>query len=124
MIDLAEKPATLDPSLVKVDALASRWARGERESSPLHPLEAIRLLHDGAVLGGGRIPTPDDILKFDQCLNESPPNRWIIVLWYQTGGSVKQKAKRIGISRAQLYIEWRNTLSYIRGWLHAHGIDS
>lgn len=114
----------LDDQLQGVNSLAIRWARGERTSVPLHPLEAIRLLHDGAVLGGGPIPTPDDIMAFDRCFNEgSPRDRAIIRVWYQSGGSAAQKASRLGISRAAIYTEWKSTLSYFRGWLRAHGID-
>lgn len=114
----------LDSELEPVDRLAGRWASGDRPTGSLHPLEAIRLLHDGAVLGGGHIPTPDDVLKFDECyMQSSVRDRSLITVWYTTGGSSEQKAKRLGISRATLYVEWKRTLSYFRGWLSAHGID-
>jgi hypothetical protein len=124
MIATMDRAPKLDPQLYPVDALANRWSSGERHKGSLHPLEAIRLLHDGAVLGGGAIPTPEDIMKFDQCFTESTPHdRSIISVWYKSGGSVQQKASRLGISRANLYIEWGRTLSYFRGWLRAHGLD-
>lgn len=120
----AGRAPSLDPELEDVDKLAGRWASGERPSGSLHPLEAIRMLHDGAVLGGGQIPTPEDVLKFDECyVQSSPKDRSVIAVWYQTGGSSEQKAKRLGISRATLYVEWKRTLSYFRGWLRAHGVD-
>jgi hypothetical protein len=116
---------TLDADLESVDNLAQRWSCGERPPHSMHPLERIQLLHDGAVLGGsGPIPTPDDLLKFDACfIQSSMRDRSIITVWYTTGGSAEQKAKRLGISRATLYVEWKRTLSYFRGWLRAHGID-
>jgi hypothetical protein len=115
---------SLDPELEDVDKLAGRWACGERDRGSMHPLEAIRLLHDGAILGGGHIPTPEDVLKFDECyVQSSTKDRSLISVWYQTGGSSEQKAKRLGISRATLYVEWKRTLSYFRGWLRAHGLD-
>jgi hypothetical protein len=126
--ELAARPGrapSLDPELEDVDKLAGRWASGDRSSgATLHPLEAIRLLHDGAVLGGGQIPTPEDVLKFDECyMQSSSKDRSLIAVWYQTGGSSEQKARRLGISRSTLYVEWKRTLSYFRGWLRAHGID-
>jgi hypothetical protein len=124
VIEILSRAPKLDPVLENVDRLASRWAAAERTSTPLHPLEAIRLLHDGAVLGGGPIPTADDILAFDRCLHQAPDrDKAVINLWYTTSGSAEQKAKRIGISRAQFYTEWGRTLSYFRGWLRAHAID-
>ena len=114
----------LSPELESVDRLAVRWASGDRSSGSLHPLEAIRLMRDGATFGGGKIPTPEDIMKFDQCfIGSSGRDKAIISVWYRTGGSADQKAKRLGISRASLYIEWGRTLSYFRGWLRAHAID-
>ena len=115
---------SLDPALESIDRLATRWAAGERQNGSLHPLEAIRLLHDGAVLGGGAIPTPEDIMKFDECYMRSPKREQAVVsVWYKSGGSAEQKAKRLGISRATLYVEWKRTLSYFRGWLKANGLD-
>lgn len=125
-VDIAPRTRapSLDDELLPVNSLAVRWASGERPHGSLHPLEAIRLLHDGAVLGGGSIPTPDDLLKFDECfMQSSPRDRSVISVWYKTGGSSDQKARRLGISRATLYVEWKRTLSYFRGWLRAHGID-
>lgn len=115
----------IDEELEGIDQLAQRWSCGEREPQAMHPLEAIRLLHDGAVLGGsGPIPTPDDLLKFDECfLQSSQREKSVINIWYTTSGSADQKAKRLGISRASLYVEWKRTLSYFRGWLRAHGLD-
>jgi hypothetical protein len=124
MAETLTRAPKLDQQLVKVDGLAARWACGERPAGTLHPLEAIRLLHDGAVLGGGPIPTSEDLLKFDECyVQSSQQDRAVISVWYKTGGSADQKAKRLGISRATLYVEWKRTLSYFRGWLRAHAID-
>jgi hypothetical protein len=121
---LPDRSPKLDPRLENVDRLAMRWAAGEREHRSLHPLEAIRLLHDGAVLGGGPIPTPDDLVLFDRCLNMcSARERLVIQVWYCTWATAEQKAKQLGVSRATLYNEWKSTLSYFRGWLRGHGLD-
>jgi hypothetical protein len=126
-LDVVDRPSRapkIDPRLEAVDRLAIRWASGERPTQALHPLEAIRLLHDGATLGGGPIPTPDDIMKFDECFMASPQrHRALITVWYRSSGSAKQKAAKLGVSRASLYIEWGHTLSYFRGWLRGAGID-
>lgn len=121
---LPDRSPKLDPRLESVDRLAGRWALGEREHRSLHPLEAIRLLHDGAVLGGGPIPTPDDVLLFERCLHEcASRERLVIQLWYCTYATAEHKAKQIGVSRATLYVEWKNALSYVRGWLRGQGLD-
>jgi hypothetical protein len=120
----AVRAPALDARLIGVDRLATRWAKDEQGTRKLHPLEAIRLLHDGAVLGGGPIPTPADIIKFDDCHRQSPPHdRAVIHIWYRTHAVAQVKADRLGVSRASLYIEWKNSLAYYRGWLRANGLD-
>lgn len=115
----------IDTALRKVDDLADRWAKyGDDRGKRMHPLEAIQLMHDGAILGGGHIPMPDDIAAFDACFSAAPDrDRAVITVWYEQAGSAKQKAKRLGISRSQIYVELKVTLSHFRGWVRAKGID-
>lgn len=114
----------LESGLRGTDALADRYYRRQLTSGTLHPLEAMRLMHDGAVLGGSTAPMPDDELAFDQIYATAPTREKATMdCWYKGGGSVQQKAKRLGMSRASLYLLWKTALSYFRGRLHAKGID-
>ena len=118
-----ERPMRLEDGLQSVDSLADRYYRRQHSGGSLHPLEAMRLMHDGAVLGGTSAPMPDDELAFDQVRATAPTReRATMDCWYSTGGSAQQKAKRLGISRASLYLLWKTALSYFRGRLHAKGI--
>ena len=67
---------------------------------------------------------PDDELAFDQIYATAPSREKATMdCWYKGGGSVQQKAKRLGMSRASLYLLWKTALSYFRGRLHAKGVD-
>lgn len=113
----------LEPSLVPVDRLAASWARGDREGGRLHPLEAMRLMHDGAILGGAPPPPADDLIAFDQCyLQSTVMDRVLIDVWYKTGWSSDVRAKKLGISRTKLYARWKEVLNFYRGWLQSHGV--
>lgn len=115
---------SLDTYLEAVDRLAVKWAQEEHPRPRMHPLEAIRLLHDGAILGGGPIATPDDIRLFDECYRAASQfDQAIVSVWYRNNMPVQLKAERVGISRAQLYNEWKRTLSYFRGWLRSKGLE-
>lgn len=113
----------LDPELAPVDELAERWSKVRDETRSRHPLETIRLMHDGAVLGGHNPPMADDVLAFDQAYTKSPPRyKSLIAVWYKGHGPSAQKAKRLGISRTRLYTEWKYALHYIRGQLRSQGV--
>lgn len=127
-LDTVKKLApTSDSKLDEVDYLARRWASGEGavdDRRGMHPLETIRLLHDGAVMGGGPIGVPPDIELFDECFRQAAGNhKAVIRVWYGNNWTVEAKAKRLGVSRATLYREWGRTLSHFQGWLRAHGLD-
>lgn len=113
----------LPDDLAPIDSLADRWSRIDRVTGSLHPLEAIRLLHDGAVLGGGDAPLPHDIELFDQVYCAAPiVERKFIDVWYKERSPVTAKANRLGISRTSIYTKWREVLQYYRGQLHARGL--
>ena len=121
--EIENRTAAPDPRLKLVDQLADRWSRLGFEGGRLHPLEAMRLMHDGAVLGGTSAPMADDVLAFDQEYAKAPTREKLVIdVWYCSGGSALQKAHRMHISRATLYLEWKAALSYMRGRLHGRGI--
>jgi len=122
VIEVEQRGARLDVELRGVNDLAERYYRGQRGGGPLHPLEAMRLMHDGAVLGGASLVMPDDELAFDRVRATAPVReKATLDVWYTAGGSAAQKAKRLSVSRATLYLHWKAALAYFRGRLHEKG---
>jgi hypothetical protein len=122
-IEIDQRVTKLDAELRAVNDLAERYYRNMREATKLHPLELMRLLHDGAVLGGVLGAMPDDQVAFDQVRATAPKReRSTMDDWYTSGGSAAQKAKRRGVARATLYLHWKSALGYFRGRLHEKGI--
>lgn len=118
------KTIQLDSELKGIDQLAVRYYRGQFQGSKRHPLETIRLMHDGAVLGGAPKTMGDDELAFDQIRATAPKReRLTLDCWYTTSGSAAQKAQRLHVSRATLYLHWKAALGYFRGRLHEKGIQ-
>lgn len=116
----------LDVSLIETDNLLKRWAAGERMGGGggLHPLEAIRLLHDGAVLGGSDAPTSEEIMILDEIISTGPKEtKAFLDVWYRNGSPVYLKAQRLGISRTVIYTKHKEQLQYIRGRLHGRGVS-
>jgi hypothetical protein len=110
--------ATLAPDLQPIDRVLTRWGKHERRPSmPIHPLEKIRMLHDGAVFSGP-VPEPDWILLIDSAVTKAPNEvRVLIVRWYCFADPVTVKAQRLGLSRASLYTHWHGALRYMQGSL-------
>jgi len=122
-IEVEQRSTKLDAELQGVNSLAERYYRNVREAAKLHPLELMRLLHDGAVLGGVLGEMPDDQVAFDQVRATAPKReRGVMDDWYTSGGSSAQKAKHRGICRATIYLHWKSALGYFRGRLHEKGI--
>ena len=122
-VEIEQRSTKLEAELQGVNSLAERYYRNVREAAKLHPLELMRLLHDGAVLGGVLGVMPDDQVAFDQ-VRATAPTRERVTMddWYTSGGSAAQKAKRRGVARATLYLHWKSALGYFRGRLHEKGL--
>ncbi len=120
----ALRQPTLHERLVPVDELGKRWARWGEDRPSLHPLEAMRLLHDGAVLGGGSKLMPDDIRAFDEVLCAAPEEKnALLKLWYMKRHLTSaQIADRLRISRSSLYIYRNDALWYMLGALNTKGV--
>lgn len=113
---------SLEHALNHVDALLDRFYRQTASHRSLHPLEAIRLMHDGAVLGGGYTAFPDDLALLDRVITAAYiDTRAFIDVWYRDSSSVQQKADRLGISRTDIYKAWKQHLGYLAGALRTHG---
>jgi hypothetical protein len=116
---------SLSPELVPTDNLLDAWARDRWQGlgGGLHPLEVMRLLHEGVALGKERLSTDDILIIVDQTYLQSPAKtKALVTVWYQDRGAVISKAKRLGISRSALYIEWKATLHYFRGAFRTKGL--
>lgn len=120
------RPAKLEDDLIPVDAVGRRWNAWGRERYPLHPLEAIELLHDGAVLGGGPQDMPDDVRAWDELLaDEAVPvkQRTLLRVWYSNLGTPTAViAQRVNISRSVLYERWKQSLWFMKAALRARGL--
>lgn len=119
--------ATIDPELVAVDKLLDAWARDAREGGQgggMHPLERLRLLHDGAVFGSDAPMSNDEILIIvDRAYLMCPVRtRAVLSAWYKSQAPAEVKARRLGISRTALYTHWKSALWFIRGVLIARGL--
>jgi hypothetical protein len=64
-----------------------------------------------------------NVMTLDRILAESDGlYKAVIIEWYIRGGSVSQKAERLGTNRTDLYALWRRSLEYLRGRLHGQGV--
>jgi hypothetical protein len=114
----AMKKKLLDPVLQPIDEIAIRYYNAQREAQKLHPLERMRLLKDGAVLGGGTNEYPDDLAAFDKAHAKADRRTQLVMdTWYKSGDPAYLKAARIGVSRSGLYTLWRSALWYFKGQL-------
>jgi hypothetical protein len=78
---------------------------------------------EGAPLPGGEEVIQDDVLALDGVIQRSHESVYaLLYVWYCTGGSVEQKATRLGKSRSAFYSDWRTYLAYLRGRLHHLGV--
>jgi len=114
-------PAGLDAT----DQLLKRWGAGSRDrrGGSLHPLERLRMLRDGTVFSEP-VPPPKEFEIIDNVLATCEPyTKNFIVLWYCEMQSVRVKATTLGYSKTQMYVEWRVQVSYVRGRLHARGLQ-
>lgn len=116
--------ACLDPDLQPTDRLLDVWARDDRQGGGgPHPLVTLALLHDGEVLGGAPLSPDDVMIVVDKAYLSSPPRvQAFLRVWYKSPDAAPTKARRLGISRSALYVEWKATLWFMRGSLRARGL--
>jgi hypothetical protein len=118
-------PAQLEADLAPTDQLLDAWARDGREGQGggMHPLEVMRLIHEGAVLGADKLSTDEILILVDKTYLASPARtKALIDVWYKSPLPVTVKAKRLGISRAAMYTQWKAMLWYFRGALRSSGL--
>jgi hypothetical protein len=118
--------SNLDPELVATDQLLDAWARDARRGTGggMHPLERLRLIHDGVILGPPEMSNDDILMIVDRAYLECPEKtRALISIWYKSNAPAQVKAHRLGISRAALYSHWRAALWFLRGLLRGRGLS-
>jgi hypothetical protein len=119
--------AQLDPELVAVNSLMEAWGRDARDTGSrggMHPLERLRLLHDGAVFGC-EMSNDEIMISVDRVFLMCPARtRAMLLVWYRSHAHAPStvKSHRLGISRTALYNHWRAALWFIRGALVARGL--
>jgi len=110
----------LDYELGAVDRLLGRWAPYALSEAnlgrTLHPIARAIIQAEGAALPGAPPEMPDDVLAVDRVIAKAPAAvKFVIQIWYCTGGSSAQKAKRLNCSRAMVYQLWNGALRYVQG---------
>lgn len=110
---------SLPDDLIPVNSLLERWGRGTRvvEGGGMHPLERMRLLHDGATLGGGG---GDDewLYIIDAEVSHAPGDvRSLIVVWYTLRVPLGVKMQRLGYQKTTIYVKRNEALRYMQGAL-------
>lgn len=116
----------LDDDLKGMDGLCQRWAREafDWEKRCANPIYRAMKEREGAAL-----PTGEERMSYevgilcDVLASADERYNAVVEVWYTQGGSVKQKAGRLGTNRTDLYSQWRRTLEYLRGRLHAEGVE-
>ena len=114
----------LPEDLKGMDELALRWSQQafEWKQPNANPIYWAMREREGAALPGGEPPPmDDDVLAFDRCVRNSHAAVFAFLkVWYCTGGSVDQKAKRIGLpNRGAMYKRRDVYLAELRGQLRA-----
>lgn len=116
----------LDESLKGIDALCERWAIQTKDyyGGSASSIWKIMREREGAGMSGGGLIISADVLCLESVLVDAEDRYLLMVkVWYGSTSSVDQKAKRLGMSRTELYGQWRRTLEYLRGRLHAIGVN-
>lgn len=116
---------SIDPVLQATDRLLDIWSRDDRGigGGGLHPLEAMRMLNDGQVLGPEQLTNDEVMIIVDQSILRSPVDvQAFLKIWYRNPSPVRIKAQRIGISPRTIYTRWNANLHYMRGMFRGRGL--
>lgn len=117
----------LEPALVPTDSLLDIWSRDDLRGigqGGLHPLEAMKLMHEGQVLGPEQLSNDAVMIIVDQTVIQSPAEvKAFLKEWYKSRAPSHVKAARLGISRASLYTKRTAYLWYMRGRFHDQGLS-
>jgi hypothetical protein len=115
----------LQPELQATDRLLEIWGKDGRQGrgGSMHPLEALRLIHDGVVLGAEMTNDKVMIVVEETVLHSPVDVRAFLFEWYRRPPRPSHiVAKNLGISRTQLYEFRKQKVSYVRGALNSRGL--
>lgn len=119
--------SNLHENLRGVDALCQRWVQEawDYQGGPAHPIWRAMREREGAALPGGEPTMSTEVSVLDRILARSEERyKACVTVWYvDRHESIVSKARKLGTSRTELYALWRRTLEYLRGRLHAEGVN-
>lgn len=114
--DANTKLCHLDHTLMPTNRVMERWAVGSGDGMPSDEWDDSRK--------SSRMPPLDDYTHIivDQAIMRAPSQHSLLVRqWYWGSGSTTTIAQRLGLSRCDLYVAWRNSLLYFRETFRASG---
>jgi hypothetical protein len=112
----------LDDRIVGISLLFERTARNQ-VAQPLHALERLRLLQEGAVFGAAADGSlPKDQAALLDCMTEAGDfERAFVKILYWQRGAVWLKARKLGLNKTRFYEERARVLFEFRGALRSKG---
>jgi hypothetical protein len=112
----------LDDRLVGIHNLFERLSKPET-GMPLHALERIRLLREGATFGADpRAGLPSDQAALLDCLAEAGDyERAFVKVLYWLRGATAWKAQRLNLTKTRFYEERARVLFDFRGAMRSKG---
>jgi hypothetical protein len=115
----------IDENLKKTDEACIGWARERRETrqSIRCTLDALQMAK-ADIVAEGPLEMSEISMSIDKIFLSAPGlEKNVLIVWYCDSAPVYLKAKRLAVPRSQLYVQWRETLQYVRGRLHGMGHD-
>lgn len=106
---------TLEPQLQETNRILLRWGESGGTGLPNHEAEIREVHYD---------PLPADLQEKVDGIVEACPWKHLTLKWYRSARDRQELAKELGLSRSQLYADWRCALWYYRGrfeLLRIHG---
>lgn len=104
---------TLQPALQPTHRLLLRWGEGGGSGLPNTDADVREVHYD---------PLPPDQQKKIDALVDGSPWELLTRRWYRTALGGQELADEFGISRTQLYADWRASLWYFRGRFEGVGL--
>lgn len=122
-----ESRSELKPEFHATERLVERWAQQAYDRAPTRVSMIYIVMRIAAKLPlqSDRPRMDEDVLLLDtQVFAKADPSvKRFCEVWYCQGGSMAQKAARLGITREALYCQRKIQIAYIRDRLQALGLD-
>jgi hypothetical protein len=121
-----ESRSVLKPELQPTELLIEAWVRQLYDHTPIRvsAIYTAMRLAAGAALPSDPPFVEEAVALLDRILAQSDSSvKRFIEVWYCRGGSVAQKAERLGISREALYCKRKIEIEYLRDRLRDQGLE-